>query len=368
MTPADLAVRALIERHGPVPFSVVVEAALYDPFGGFYATGGTAGRRGDFLTSPEVGPLFGVLVAAALDRWWRAAGEPAVFPVVEAGAGRGTLARSVLAAAPACAPALRYVLVERSAVQRAAHGERLSLEHPAAAFASLPEPDADDPAARPPAGPVVVSLAELPRLRVPCVILANELLDNLPFDLLERSATGWDEIRVGADGDDLVEVRVPSDASPTLDAAVGARVPLQRAAARWLTDALDAAGEGGRVVVVDYASTTADLAIRPWTDWVRTYRRHARGGPVLQDLGMQDITCEVAVDQLAPDPASNQTQETWLRSLGIGTLVEEGRRTWAERAAVGDLAAVRARSRVTEAEALLDPDGLGAFRVLEWRR
>ena len=34
--------------------------------------------------------------------------------------------------------------------------------------------------------------------------------------------------------------------------------------------------------------------------------------------------------------------------------------------AIGDLEAVKARSRVGEAEALLDPSGLGAFRVLEW--
>ena len=46
--------------------------------------------------------------------------------------------------------------------------------------------------------------------------------------------------------------------------------------------------------------------------------------------------------------------------------MEEGRAIWRERAAIGDLEAVRARSRVTEAEALLDPAGLGAFRVLEW--
>ena len=35
-------------------------------------------------------------------------------------------------------------------------------------------------------------------------------------------------------------------------------------------------------------------------------------------------------------------------------------------ATIGDLAAVRARSRLTEADALLDPAGLGAYRVLEW--
>ena len=82
-------------------------------------------------------------------------------------------------------------------------------------------------------------------------------------------------------------------------------------------------------------------------------------------LGEQDITCEVAVDQLPP-PAQDRSQADWLRVHGIDELVEEGRAIWRERAAIGDLEAMRARSRVTEADALLDPAGLGAFRVLEW--
>src|SRR5687768_913076 len=101
MTLVEAAVRAEIERRGPIPFREVVELALYDPAGGFYATGGRAGRRGDFLTSPEVGPLFGAVVARALDTWWDEARSPDPFVVVEAGAGVGTLARSVLGAAPA---------------------------------------------------------------------------------------------------------------------------------------------------------------------------------------------------------------------------------------------------------------------------
>ena len=48
-------------------FAEVMEQALYDPESGFYATSGVAGRRGDFITSPEVGPLFGAVVARALD-------------------------------------------------------------------------------------------------------------------------------------------------------------------------------------------------------------------------------------------------------------------------------------------------------------
>jgi SAM-dependent MidA family methyltransferase len=127
----------------------------------------------------------------------------------------------------------------------------------------------------------------------------------------------------------------------------------------------DARSLGGRVVVIDYADTTESMAARPWTDWLRTYRSHERGSVPLSDLGMQDITCEVAIDQL-PSPASNTAQADWLRAHGIDELVEAGRKVWVERAHVGDLEAMKARSRVSEAAALTDSAGLGAFRVLEW--
>ena len=142
---------------------------------------------------------------------------------------------------------------------------------------------------------------------------------------------------------------------------------MQTAATAWVREAL-ALVERGRLVVVDYATSTAAMAGRPWRDWVRTYRGQGRGSDPLEDPGQQDVTCEVAVDQLADahPPTADHSQADFLAGHGLDALVEEGRRVWAERAGVGDLAAVTARSRVREAEALTDPDGLGAFRVLEW--
>src|SRR6188508_668384 len=103
-----------IRREGPIPYDGFVELALYGD-GGFFTRARGAGRAGrDFVTSPEVGTLFGALVARALDGWWRDAGCADPFLVIEAGAGRGRLAADVLRAAPECASALRYVLVERS--------------------------------------------------------------------------------------------------------------------------------------------------------------------------------------------------------------------------------------------------------------
>jgi SAM-dependent MidA family methyltransferase len=349
VTAAARLVELVAEAGGPLPFSAVVELALYDPDLGFYATAGRAGRRGDFLTSPEVGPLFGEVVAQALDLWWTEAGEPSEWRVVEGGAGPGGLARSVLAAAPRCVSALRWTLVERSARQRELH---------------LPLLDRWS-------GQVRSEEALPPPGTGADVVLANELLDNLPFDLWERTGDGWSEIRIGAAGGTPVEVPVPAPPPRVigdLDAAIGARAPVQAAAAAWLRAALALRREGGRIVVIDYAATTSRLAARPWLEWVRTYRQHGRGAHPIAHLGEQDVTCEVCTDQLASvaPPTADRSQAEWLRAHGIDELVADGRRTWRERASIGDLAAVRARSRVTEADALLDPSGLGAFRVLEW--
>jgi SAM-dependent MidA family methyltransferase len=272
------------------------------------------------------------VLAGAVRSWWEALGRPDPFVVVEAGAGRGTLASVLTAGLP---PAMRYVAVERSAALRTVAAERL--------------------------GERAEVVADMPAGPFDGVVLANELLDNLPFRLLELTAEGWEEVFVD---DDLTEVLVPAATDIAFDAEVGARVPVQDRARDWVTAATGILRRG-RVVVVDYADTTASMATRPWTDWVRTYRGHGRAGHPLHDLGSADITCEVAVDQLPP-PTANRSQADFLRAHGLDELVAAARQEWTARAHIGDLQALKARSRVTEAAALTDPSGLGAFRVLEW--
>jgi SAM-dependent MidA family methyltransferase len=260
-------------------------------------------------------------------------------------------------------------------MQRAQHGDGLPLVPAAQAFTrprvvddgEWEEPNLDVTGR----GPLVVSLSELPVGPFTGVVLANELLDNLPFDLLVHDGE-WREARVAVAPDGrLVELLVPARRVPgglPPHPAHGARVPGAGAAAGWLAGALERI-ERGVVVMIDYASTTEAMAARPYRDWLRTYRGHERGGHYLADPGEQDITAEVPLDQLAlvQAPKAVQTQAQFLARHGIDDLVEEGRQIWAERAHLGDLAALTGRSRVREAEALVAPDGLGAFTVAEWR-
>ena len=325
---------------GAIPFRRFVELALYGE-GGFYSGGGSAGRRGDFITSPEVGPLFGTVIARAVDAWWHEMGEPTGFSIVEAGAGPGTLARSILAADPECLRRGRYIAVEVSEVQRGRHPEGVD------------------------------SRASMPTEPITGVILANELLDNLPFDLVVFDG-GWREAWVATSGDKFVEVLRPLGDVPSFlpsSAPHGARAPVQVAACEWLRNAL-AGLSHGRILLFDYCTpTTASAVGAPWREWLRTYVDHERGSHYLTHPGGQDVTVQVMLDQLdvVAEPESIRTQAQFLQLWGIDDLVEEGRRAWDAAAARPDLAAMKMRSRISEAEALLDPTGLGAFTAWTYR-
>ena len=65
-------------------------------------------------------------------------------------------------------------------------------------------------------------------------------------------------------------------------------------------------------------------------------------------------------------PSRTASQADWLAAHGLADLEADAARRWREGAATGGLAALAARSRVSEAAALRDPDGLGAFTVAEW--
>ena len=366
-------------------FDSFMEMALYGVPGGFYTSAGQAGRRrGDFLTSVEVGPLFGRLVAELADRTWDELGRPRNFSFVDVGAGTGTLARAVLAAAPRCSSCLRYVLVERSAALRGGQ---------------------DDLAERArPLGAEIESLEDLPESPITGLVFANELLDNLPVRLLERTKEGWCEVYVEEVPASAARPRprsggrlpasLPPGAAPALPsqsrwreilrplseadgelaealapaAPPGARLPLAAAALDWVGRALELLHEG-RLIVIDYVDVSASLAVRPQGEWLRTYRKQAAGVSPLREVGQQDITVDVPLDQIlsAHPAASVRDQASFLRGLGIEALAAEGASIWQQRAAVGDLTALEARSRSFEAESLCASSGLGAFSVVEWR-
>jgi len=326
---------AEIEERGPMPFERFMDLALYHS-GGFFASDQLRSQKaGDFLTSPEVSPLFGETLAVYVEQERDRIGEP--FQLIEVGAGSGSLLGPLLDIFP-----VDVIAIEASSAAR----EALS-------------------------GLVPVSEHLPDRLRG--VVVANELVDNLPMALAQRIGGTWRERWVALDGDGLAFV----DAEPRphvlswLDAYAGdvpddGWVEVQLAAREWLTEMV-ARLEAGSVLVIDYGDTAENLIPRRKDGTLRTYRAHHLGPHPLDEPGETDITADVNFTALVDvtDNAQLVRQDDFLTGLGLRQKLREIRHQELEAARRGeDEARLRLRSLKTEAETLLHPRGLGDFRVL----
>jgi SAM-dependent MidA family methyltransferase len=340
-------IRQRIEATGPIPFEAFMDLALYDPDGGFFTTGKLRSERGgDFLTSPEVSPLFGETLARYVEREQERIGQP--FEVVEVAAGSGSL----------IGPLKRAVDVEVWAVETS-------------------------PAAREALGAILGPdkvRSDLPD-RIRGVLIANELLDNLPMALAQRVEGGWRERWVGVDEDRLTMV----DAHPRVEVVEwlgahagevpeGGWVEVQLVAGAWLRDVLQRL-DAGSLVIFDYGDTAENLIPRRQDGTLRTYRAHHLGPHPLDEPGETDITADVnftalmAVAGQAGVAVDLYRQDDFLDGLGLGDRLSELRHAELEAARSGDdMERLRLRTLKTEAETLLHPRGLGDFRVLVARK
>ncbi|HEY7564300.1 MAG TPA: SAM-dependent methyltransferase [Acidimicrobiia bacterium] len=344
-TIAGKAIRAQIEAAGPMPFDRFMELALYGPGGFFRSPSLRSVKAGDFLTSPEVSAHFGRTIARFVASERARIGEP--FALVEAGAGSGSLLRSLL----------QTVDVDAWAIDVSPAA--------AAALADLIGPDR-----------VVDSLGLVPA-PVRGIVLANELLDNLPMAIAQLTEDGWRERWVGIEGATLTFVDAPvrDEVEAWLHQFAGPVEPggwveVQLLASRWMAEVL-AKLEAGTLVVFDYGDTAEGLAPRRRDGTLRTYRAHHLGPDPLDEPGATDITADVnftaliAVARSSGATVALHRQDDFLTRWGLRDVLAGVRA--AELAAArnrDETTRLRLRSEKTEIETILHPRGLGDFRVL----
>ncbi|MDK1017537.1 MAG: SAM-dependent methyltransferase [Actinomycetota bacterium] len=350
-----------IEAEGPMPFDEYMAACLYDPDDGFFSAGPLrSGKTGDFVTSPEISPWFGRLIG----RWAKR-----FSPLVEQGemarAMRGSEgATRVLIEVGAGSGALLVPLIAEAG---GVFGEVYAVEMSSAARSRIADQN--------PTANVVASLDEIPE-GVDAVLVANEVLDNMPAALARRSDDGWMEIGVGVDGGDLRLTEMPAREEVIEwcdevfgDVPVGTVVTVQLAVAEWISSVFERFGRVS-LCLIDYGAPAEELAGRGVESVVRTYRGHQTGFDWLQHPGDTDITVDVNLDGVtmaiarAGGTVRVINQNDFLVEQGANELIERARRDERETAGAGEIMdQLKARSERIDLEALIDPTGFGAFTV-----
>jgi len=350
-------IRDEIRRDGPMSFARFMALALYDPDGGYYRSADARpGRGGDFLTAPELHPIFGEMLARAVAQVWEALGLPDPFVVREHGAAEGALAASLLGAlrdTPLGAD-VRYQPVEVDERRLARLRDRLD----AAGLGDRLDDAVDAP--------------------LDGVVIANEVLDALPVHRLRPRGDELREVAVDvAPGGAFVEVEV-EPTTPALAARLAAEgvelVDGQTAEVCLALDDWIAAAAAplrrGLLLVIDYGAPAAELydPIRRRDGTLRAYVRHQVHDDPYRFVGRQDLTAHVDVTAVERAAAAAglttvgiTTQAEALMGLGIEDRLREIQADPAT--SFEDYALLRAALM-----RLLDPAAMGRFRVMAFGR
>jgi SAM-dependent MidA family methyltransferase len=315
-------IRAEIEASGPITFARFMERALYEPGLGYYATSSERmTRAGDFVTAPELHPVFGQTVARQIEEMRQRLGAPADFTVREYGAGRGTLGRAL-------PPDIHYEPIEFGDAR--------------------------------------------PHQPFTGVVLANEFLDALPVhrvvardDGLRELGVGWSDGRFVQVETDLSDRRLAGwFESRHIRLQPGNVADVNIAMLEWLAQ-IGRDLERGYALIFDYGKP-AELLYGPErpTSTLRAFRDQHVSSNVLSGVGHQDLTAHVDLDalELGAEHAGlaflgRVTQAEFLLNSGLDEVYTAAR---AEADNDWDSALIL-RAAVRR---LLDSSGLGGYAVV----
>lgn len=334
---------AIADAGGWISFARYMELVLYAPGLGYYAAGAAKlGPDGDFVTAPELSPLFGAALAAQLDAILAATTRR---EILELGAGTGSLAASVLdALARADALPSRYRILETSPDLR--QRQRATLAR------ATPEHEA-----------IVEWVDALPE-SIDGAVVANEVLDAIPAHLVRTHAgttfergVGWDEQACRFRWQDRrADERLAMLATKRFPAGADYLSELNPSA-EALVRSIGASLEGGAALFIDYGFPAAEYyhPQRSEGTLMCHYRQRAHADPFVWP-GLADITAHVDFTAIAAAGADAglhvagfAPQAPFLMSCGMLDLL----------AAVGPPDSVAYLKAVAPVQKLLSPAEMG---------
>jgi SAM-dependent MidA family methyltransferase len=311
-------VREIASSGGRIPFDRFMEMALYMPGLGYYVAGSRKfGEAGDFITAPELSPLFAQCLARQAVDVFELLGEG---DILEFGAGSGVLARDMLMELHRLdSLPVRYLILEISPELQQRQQETL---------ACLP-------------AELLARVAWLTRLPEAFngLLVANELLDAMPVSRFRKGTSGVEECFVAQDSQGLMETfGEPVSAGlmaavQAIEATLGAfplgyvsEINLRQAS--WL-QSLAPIVQRGVLLLIDYGYPEGEYyhPQRRLGTLMCHYRHRAHPDP-FRWIGLQDITAQVNFSALTKAAcavgfslAGYTTQAHFLMANGLGELV-----------------------------------------------
>ncbi|GFZ43374.1 hypothetical protein JCM24511_01094 [Saitozyma sp. JCM 24511] len=175
-----------IRATGPMSVARYMQFCLSHPTEGYYQKGDVFGKKGDFITSPEISQIFGELVAIWLLTRYIAAGNPPRVRLVELGPGRGTLMDDILRTLftfPGIGSAIRSIhLVENSGKMRDIQGTKLA---PRLEGRGVDRRWSD-------------KIEDVSQTDDFTLLVAHEFFDAMPVNVFEKTSQGYREVLVSA--------------------------------------------------------------------------------------------------------------------------------------------------------------------------
>ena len=339
--PAFEALRQLIKDNGPISFERFMDHVLYSEHG-FYSVEGRIGGSGDFFTSPSLHPIFGSFLAIQIYAMWKALQCPNPFALIEFGSGNGLLSKSVIDTIGSLddkfASCCEYFAIDKFHFGETQHLKKFLAGRDVAITKSKG------------------------------VIFSNELIDAFPVRLIEVSKGQILEVFLKhTPTNTLTEVLKPPQkplpdhiCEKNLSDLEGYRGPVNVRLSEWY-DQLNSILASGFLITIDYGFNQNEYySMENSKKLIQTYYKHVQGSSPYQRLGRQDITAHA--DFTALETVGNKsgfskviqtTQREWLFDLGFDKWIQS-------QAIKGQMA----RSMENFINNLVDPNGLGKFKVL----
>ncbi len=314
-------IRARIaDAGGSLSFAEFMQHALYAPGLGYYVAGSTKfGAGGDFVTAPEVSPVFGRVLARQCAE---VLAEAANGAILEYGAGSGKLARNILETlARLDALPDRYEILEVSADLQERQAQYLRAELPELA--------------------TLVSWPDRPPENHRGVIIANEVLDALPVERFKRNATGVKQLRVVVEGDGFRMAEAPAPENLlqgvyAIEEDLGRHLPpgyiseISPGLAGWVSTLANSLQQG-LAFLFDYGVARREYYAEDRSGgWLRChFRHHVHDDPLIL-TGIQDLTAWVDFNAVAEaalegglDVAGYSAQAQFLLGGGLEAEMKE---------------------------------------------